>query len=173
MLLQCTTEYPSKVEEANLRAMNAMCSAFDLPVGYSDHTESPVACIAAVARGACMIEKHFTLDRKMSGPDHAASFDTEQFSGLVVAIREAEVALGSAVKQPTPVEIENMKTMRRSLAARKDLSRGEVLVEESIGLLRPASGLSPAVLPLLIGRKLRRSVSAGQFLTLEDFADEA
>ena len=172
VLLQCTTDYPSRVQDANLRTILLMRQAFRLPVGYSDHTDTPTACVAAVALGACVIEKHFTLDRGLPGPDHAASCDPPQFRALVQSIREAELALGSGAKHPCPAELENMKTMRRSLAARCDLAAGATLQEEDVTLLRPATGLKPAWLPELLGRRLRRAVPAGHMLSLEDFAGE-
>ncbi|MBI5162524.1 MAG: N-acetylneuraminate synthase family protein [Magnetospirillum sp.] len=171
VVLQCTTDYPARIADANLRTVATMEAAFGLPVGYSDHTESLVPCIAAVALGACMIEKHLTLDRTLPGPDHAASFDPTQFAALVTAIRDTEAALGSGLKQPCAVEIENRKTMRRSLAARRDLAAGETLGEDAIALLRPASGLKPALLPELLGRRLTRNVAAGALLALGDFDD--
>jgi N,N'-diacetyllegionaminate synthase len=172
VLLQCTTDYPSRPQDANLRAMQLMNRAFGLPVGYSDHTETPTACIASIALGACMIEKHFTLDRSMPGPDHAASFDPAQFGLLVKAIREAESVLGSGLKEPCDAERQNMKTMRRSLAARRDLAEGDILDRDAIALMRPASGLKPALLPELLGLRLRRPVKAGQLLSIEDFNGE-
>lgn len=173
ILLQCTTDYPARVEDANLRAMVSMREMFHRPVGYSDHTQSLTACIAAVALGACVIEKHLTLDRTWDGPDHAASFDPGQFAALVEAVREAEASLGSGVKQPSAAELANARTMRRSLAARRHLAAGEVLTEDAVTMLRPGTGLQPNLLPRLLGRRLIRDVVAGALLTVEDFADGA
>lgn len=169
ILLQCTTEYPARVADANLRTIPAMREAFAVPVGYSDHTESTTACIAAVALGACVVEKHFTLDRALPGPDHAASFDPAQFAALVGAIRDSETALGDGIKRPCAVERENIKTMRRSLAARRDLEAGEFLTEDAVTMLRPGTGIKPARLQELLGRRLARSVPSGQLLSIDDF----
>ena len=125
-----------------------------------------------MALGACLVEKHLTLDRSMPGPDHAASFDPVQFAALVTAIRETEQCLGSGVKEPCAVEVQNAKTMRRSLAARRDLKAGEVLAEADVALLRPASGLRPYLLPELLGRRLVRDVAAGTPFRLGDFDGE-
>ena len=171
VLLQCTTEYPARIEDSNLRAIATMREAFGVPVGFSDHSEASTACIAAVALGACVIEKHFTLDRGLPGPDHAASFDPAQFAALVAEIRAAESALGDGVKNPCAVERENMKTMRRSLAARRDLRAGDLLTVDAVTMLRPASGIKPARLGELVGKRLVRGVPAGQFLTDDDFGE--
>ncbi|NFV78545.1 N-acetylneuraminate synthase family protein [Magnetospirillum aberrantis] len=172
VLLQCTTDYPARLEDANARAIPVMRQAFQLPVGYSDHTESHIPCVASVALGACLVEKHLTLDRAMPGPDHAASFDPGQFAALVQAIRETERCLGNGIKQPCAVEVQNAKTMRRSLAARRDLLAGDVLDEADVALLRPASGLRPYLLPELLGRRLVRDVPAGTPFRLGDFDGE-
>lgn len=169
VLLQCTTDYPSRLEDANVRTIPVMRQAFQTPVGYSDHTETSIPCAAAVALGACLVEKHLTLDRAMPGPDHAASFDPAQFAELVRAIRETERALGTGIKQPCDVERENAKTMRRGCAARRDLKAGDLLAESDVALLRPASGLLPSQLAAVIGRPLRRDIPAGQHLDLSDF----
>ena len=172
VLLQCTTDYPSRIEDANLLALKTMRKAFEVPVGYSDHTEDSTACVAAVALGACVIEKHLTLDRNMPGPDHAASHDPEQFAALVRAIRQAEKALGTGVKEPCAAERANMSTMRRSIAARRDIASGERLTQEMIAFLRPASGLSPASLPQFVGRRFARPVGQGRLISQDDFADD-
>jgi N-acetylneuraminate synthase/N,N'-diacetyllegionaminate synthase len=169
VLLQCTTEYPARTTDANLRAIETMRAQFGRPIGYSDHTSTPTACVVAVALGASVIEKHITLNRDMEGPDHAASFDPAQFTLLVTAIREAEAALGSGIKTPCAAELANMPAMRRSLAARRDLKAGEVLTEQMVASLRPAVGLKPAVLPEILGRRLARDVTQGSLLSLADF----
>jgi N-acetylneuraminate synthase/N,N'-diacetyllegionaminate synthase len=169
ILLQCTTDYPSRVQDANLRVIPALVRQFSLPVGYSDHTQSADACIAAVALGACVIEKHFTLNHAMPGPDHAASFDVEEFRQLVNSIRNTELALGSAEKAPSAVELENARTMRRSLAARKALSAGDTLTEAAVTFVRPASGISPSQVSHYLGRKMARDVPAGRLFSLDDF----
>jgi N,N'-diacetyllegionaminate synthase len=172
VLLQCTTDYPSRLEDANLRVLHTLREAFDLPVGYSDHTQSSVASIAAIALGACVIEKHLTLDRTMPGPDHSASFDPEQFAGFVLSIRQAEAALGSGVKEPCVAERANMGAMRRSIAARRNIDAGEILTVDMIAFLRPASGLAPALLPEFIGRRFARPVAGGRLISADDFATQ-
>jgi N-acetylneuraminate synthase/N,N'-diacetyllegionaminate synthase len=169
VLLQCTTDYPSLPSDANLRAMETMRNAFQLPVGYSDHTESSTGCIAAATLGACVIEKHLTLDRGMPGPDHAASIDPSQFAALVTLIRETESVLGTGLKQPCAAERRNMNTMRRSIAARQNIKAGEVLREEMITFLRPGTGLKPQMVPELLGKRLKHAVTMGNFFSLADF----
>jgi N,N'-diacetyllegionaminate synthase len=172
VLLQCTTDYPSRTEDANLRALETMRKAFEIPVGYSDHTEDSTACIAAVALGACVIEKHLTLDRNMPGPDHAASHDLQQFTALVQAIRQAEKALGTGLKEPCAAEKANISTMRRSIAARRNIAAGERLTQDMIAFLRPALGLTPASLPQFVGRRLARPVAQGSLISQDDFSDD-
>jgi sialic acid synthase SpsE len=138
-------------------------------VGYSDHTETDTACIAAVALGAEVIEKHLTLDRAAEGPDHACSCDPGEFASLVRVIREAERCLGSAIKAPSAAERANMAGMRRSLVARRDLKKGEILAESDLTLRRPATGLSPRLADEIIGRPLRNAVGEGEFLKWDDF----
>lgn len=171
VLLQCTTDYPSRTEDANLRTLDTMRTAFGFPVGYSDHTENSIACVAAIALGACVIEKHLTLDRNMAGPDHAASLDPTQFAQLVQDIRQAELTLGTGVKEPCAAEKANMSTMRRSIAARRDIAAGEVLTEDMIAFLRPASGIAPVLLPRFVGRQFARAVGQGLLISQADFVD--
>lgn len=168
VVLQCTTNYPSAIADANLRAMISIREGLRIRVGYSDHTETNTACIAAVAMGADTIEKHLTLDRAAKGPDHSCSCDPEEFASLVEVIRDTESALGSAVKAPTAMEKENIQGMRRSLVARRDLATGEILEEKDLTLRRPATGLKPSLVEELVGRSLVRDVAEGQFLAWED-----
>jgi len=167
VVLQCTTNYPSAISDANLRAMGSIREGLQVRVGYSDHTETNTACIAAVALGADTIEKHLTLDRSAEGPDHACSCNPDEFAELVKVIRETEIALGSAVKAPTAAERENMEGMRRSLVARRNLSTGSVLTEADLTLKRPASGMKPGLIDELVGRVLLRAVDEGEFLAWE------
>ncbi len=168
ILLQCTTNYPSHLEDANLRAMVTMSAAFDTLVGYSDHTQSDIACIAAVALGACVIEKHFTLDKNLPGPDQSTSYDPEEFARLVRAIRDTELVLGKRIKEPTATEQANMMGMRRSIVAKHALQPGHVLTTADLTFKRPANGLAPALLDAIIGRRLVRAVVADACI---DFAD--
>jgi len=165
ILLQCTTNYPSRLEDANILAMNAMQDALDVQIGYSDHVENNFACLAAVARGACLIEKHFTLDRNMDGPDHSSSLDSDGFKELVDGIRNIEKALGSPVKTPTAAEVSNTQGMRRSLVLNENQAGGTLITEAMIGFKRPATGLAPKLLEKVIGKKLSKSVPADIPLT--------
>ena len=142
-ILHCTTEYPAPMEEINLKAMDTLGHAFDLPAGYSDHSEGIVVPIAAVARGAVLIEKHFTLDKNMEGPDHQASLDPIELSDMVSAIRKVEVALGSNVKRPTISEVKNKLVARKSLVANVDINVGQLFSSENIAIKRPGTGISP------------------------------
>ena len=142
-LLHCTTEYPSDPHTANLRAMATMQSAFDLPVGYSDHTEGIAVSLGAVALGATIIEKHFTLDRSMLGPDHAASLEPDQFRDMVDGIRLIEVAMGDGRKLPSATELGNRRIVRKSIVARKKISKGQQLHADDLAIKRPEDGQSP------------------------------
>ena len=161
VLLQCTTNYPSLIEDTNLRAMISIRDAFRAKVGYSDHTQSDTACISAVALGADVIEKHLTLDKSASGPDHSCSYEPHEFTTLVRNIREAEICLGSAIKSPTQAELLNMPGMRRSLVARSYLPKGKILEESDITLRRPMNGLRPSLINELIGKPLRVPLEEG------------
>lgn len=142
-VLHATTEYPTPMNEVNLRAMLTLGSAFDLPYGYSDHTPGIEVPIAAVALGASIIEKHFTLDRNLPGPDHKASLQPEELVSMISAIRNIEVALGSAVKRPTASEIKNKTVARKSLVAKRIIEKGEIFTVNNVGVKRPGSGISP------------------------------
>ncbi len=169
VLLQCTTNYPSQPADANLRAIPTMRHTFEALVGYSDHTQSNTACIVSVALGACMIEKHFTLDKSLSGPDQSSSADPAEFRQLVADIRESELVLGSAQKEPCDVERINAAGMRRSLVARCDIAAGEVISEQMLTFKRPASGLKPALFGEIVGRTAIQDITAGQILIWEMF----
>jgi len=142
-LLHCTTEYPAPIAEINLRVMDTIGSAFGLRVGYSDHSEGIVVPIAAAARGATIIEKHFTLDRGLEGPDHLASLEPAELKAMVKAISQTYSALGIAVKTPTESEIKNKSVARKSLVANKIIKAGEIFTPNNVGIKRPGSGLSP------------------------------
>ena len=166
-VLQCTTNYPSQLEDANIRAMAAMREALNVAVGYSDHVESNYACYAAVAQGACIIEKHFTLDRTLPGPDHKASLDVAGFSELVSGIRAVEASLGSSVKTPTQAERDNTEGMRRSIVAVRPISKGEVLAASALSFKRPATGLPPRWLKDIVGKKAAKDLSVDEILQLD------
>jgi N-acetylneuraminate synthase len=155
-LLHCVTQYPAPPASVNLRALDTMASAFGLPVGYSDHTTGIEVSLAAVARGATVIEKHFTLDRSLPGPDHAASLEPGELRRLVASIRNIECALGSPVKHPAPAEAANRGVARRSLVAACPIRCGEIITADMLAAKRPGTGLSPMALWDLVGRPATR-----------------
>ena len=157
IILHCNTEYPTRMEDVNLRAMVTMRDVFKVKVGYSDHTTGIEIPIAAVALGASAIEKHFTLDKKMEGPDHKASLDPVEFQNMVRAIRNIEKALGSSAKKPSRSEIKNRKIVRKSIVALRNIRKGEKFTEENIGTKRPGNGTSPMEWDKVIGKKAKRS----------------
>jgi N-acetylneuraminate synthase len=165
-LLHCTTEYPAPLDSVNLRAMRTLLSVFGLQVGYSDHTIGIAVPMAAVANGAKIIEKHFTLDRNFDGPDHQSSMEPLEFKYMVDSIRNVEQAMGGAKKIPAPVEIENRKNVRKSLVAACDILKGEVFSEKNITLKRPGEGLSPMSYWDVLGKKASRSFSADEQISL-------
>jgi N-acetylneuraminate synthase len=164
VLLHCVSNYPADPTEVNLRAMQTMRSAFDLPVGFSDHTEGIDVALAAAALGACVIEKHFTLDRTLPGPDHRASLEPAELRELVRSIRRVETALGSGRKVPTASEIETAKVARRSLVAARDIPAGATLERDMVVMRRPGTGLSPAMLTTVLGRRVKQEISTGKIL---------
>ncbi len=156
ILLHCTTEYPAPLEDVHLRAMDTLKETFGLPVGFSDHTEGIAIPIAAAARGAIVIEKHFTLDRNLPGPDHKASIEPAELMLMVKSIREIELALGSFRKEPTRSELKNRVAARKSLVAARRISRGEMFTEANLSCKRPGSGMEPLQYWNLIGKKSSR-----------------
>ncbi len=166
-LLHCVTNYPTPPEEVNLRVMNVLALAFGVPVGYSDHTQGIEIPLAAAALGACVIEKHFTLDRAMQGPDHKASLNPAELNAMVRGIRIVKASLGDGIKKPGAVELENAALVRRSLVAACDIPAGAVVSPEMVAIKRPGGGLPPAMLKYVLGRKARKAISAGSQLTLD------
>lgn len=160
VLLHCTSQYPTSARDANLRAMDSMRQAFGVPVGFSDHTMGNTVALAAVARGANAVEKHFTLDRTMPGPDQALSAEPAEFEALVSGIREVEAALGGGRKQPVAGELEMRQAFRRSIVAAVDIPEGAVLTAEMLTFKRPGSGISPADLDWVVGRTARCAIPA-------------
>lgn len=142
-VLHCNTEYPTPMEDVNLRAMQTIKTAFNVNVGYSDHTLGIEVPIAAVAMGAKIIEKHFTLDRNMEGPDHKASLEPNELKQMVISIRNIEKALGSSIKQPSKSEIKNKNIVRKSIVAKNNIKQGEILTSDNITVKRPGYGISP------------------------------
>jgi N,N'-diacetyllegionaminate synthase len=169
-LLHCVTEYPAPYAEVNLRAMQTLKSAFGLPVGYSDHTSGIEIAIAAVALGAEVIEKHFTLDRSLPGPDHSASLEPVELRQMVTAIRHVEAALGTGIKAPARCELPNISVARKSVVAARTLPTGHQLAAGDLEIKRPGDGLAPKLLPTLIGRTLRASVAKDEIINWDHLA---
>lgn len=171
ILLQCNTNYPSPAEDQNLRAL-ASLQALVPVVGFSDHTEGPESAIAAIALGASVIERHLTLDRRMTGPDHNSSLDPAGFLAYARSLRRAEASLGSRRKRPHGGELENMTGMRRSICASRDIPARTVLTEEHLAHKRPGNGLPPTLANIkrVVGRKTRQAVAADENITLEKLA---
>ncbi len=167
-VLHCNTEYPSPFADVNLLAMQSIGKAFGVSVGYSDHTSGIEIPIAAVALGATVIEKHFTIDRSLEGPDHLASLEPNELTQMVQSIRHIEAALGNGVKQPTPSEEKNRVVARKSIHLSRDLPAGHVLIEADLTMKRPGSGISPMQADALMGRQLTHGLPADYLMTWED-----
>lgn len=167
-VLHCTSNYPAEPKDVNLRAMKSIADETGLPVGYSDHTLGMAVSTAAVAMGAVVIEKHFTLDRTLPGPDHRASLTSDELAQMIAQIRTVEAALGSPIKAPTEAEFSVRAIARRSVAAAVDLSAGTTITRECIVLLRPGTGIAPGDLDKVCGRKLVRDVVYGTPLSWDD-----
>jgi N-acetylneuraminate synthase/N,N'-diacetyllegionaminate synthase len=163
-LLQCVSAYPAPAEETNLRAMDTLRDRFACPVGLSDHTTGIEVAIAAVARGAAIIEKHFTVDKTLPGPDHRASLDPAEFAALVRSVRRVETALGDGDKRPMPSETDTRRVARKSLVAARPIARGEKISREMIAIKRPGTGISPADLERAIGRTAARALAADEVI---------
>ncbi len=163
-LLHCTTEYPAPFEDVNLKAMDTISNAFSLKVGYSDHTAGITIPIASVARGAAVIEKHFTLDKGMEGPDHKASLEPDELKEMVLGVRQVEKAIGHGVKMAMPSEVKNKSIARKSLVAKKDISIGDVYCEENLDIKRPGGGMSPYQYWELIGKVASKNYSRGDLI---------
>jgi N,N'-diacetyllegionaminate synthase len=167
-VLHCNTEYPTPARDVNLRAMQSIQQAFQVKVGYSDHTEGIVIPIASVAMGATIIEKHFTLDKSMDGPDHKASLEPKELNEMVRSVRFLEKALGDGIKKPSQSEVKNLQVARRSIHLAKDLKRGTRLREQDLEMLRPGDGISPMNLSLVLGKKLIKAFKKGHKLNFSD-----
>ena len=164
ILLHCTTQYPTPAEAVNLRAMDALRAIGCGGVGYSDHTVGITIPIAAAARGARVIEKHFTLDRTLPGPDHRASLEPDELAAMVSAVRIVEQALGTGVKEVAEAERPNIAVARKSIVAARDIRAGEVLTEENITVKRPGNGISPMLWDKIIGTTASRDYSADELI---------
>ena len=170
VVLHCVTSYPAPGGEANLRAMHTLRQAFGVPVGFSDHTAGIECAMAAAALGACAIEKHFTTDRSLPGPDHLASVEPHELKALVAGVRLVNTALGNGIKVPAPCEIANRPLVRKSLVATRDLAVGTRITRDMIEIKRPLAGIEPGDLLKILGRTLRRSVVEDMSITWDDLA---
>jgi N,N'-diacetyllegionaminate synthase len=164
-LLHCVTEYPCPAEQVNLRAMLTLRAAFDVPVGYSDHTEGINISIAAAAIGARVIEKHFTLDRRMEGPDHKASLEPGELACMVRAIREVSLALGDGIKRPAPCEVANIAIARKSVVTARAIPAGTIISRGDLTVKRPGYGVAPGDLDKIIGRRAAEDLVPDEVIT--------
>ncbi len=155
-LLHCNTQYPTPMQDVNLRAMQTLEKELHLPVGYSDHTKGIEIPVAAVAMNAQVIEKHFTLDRSMEGPDHKASLEPEELKAMVQAVRNVEQALGNGRKEPSPSERGNISIVRKSIVAKCSIKKGDAFTEENLTVKRPGNGISPMRWHEMIGKQAKR-----------------
>ncbi len=167
-ILHCVSQYPAAAKDANLRAMDTMAKAFNVPIGWSDHTLGAAVAIAAVARGARIIEKHYTLDKSMPGPDHKASLEPQELADYIADIRKVDEALGDGVKRPCRAEMDTIAAARRSLVMAHAVERGVVLTMADINVQRPGTGLAPKMLSQVLGRTTAKPLEAGQLITWAD-----
>jgi N,N'-diacetyllegionaminate synthase len=165
-VLHCTTEYPTPMDEVNLRAMQSIQAAFGVAIGYSDHTAGIEVSIAAAALGATVIEKHFTLDKSLPGPDHKASLEPDELKAMVNAIRNIETALGDGIKRLTPSELVNKQVARNSMVAMKAIRAGELFSADNIAVKRPATGISPMNWDAVMGRKAPKDFDTDELIEL-------
>ena len=165
VLLHCVSLYPAPAAGSNLRAMDTMRAAFGVPVGFSDHTEGSAIALAAVAMGADVIEKHLTTSRSLPGPDHAASLEPAELGSLITGIRAVESARGDGVKRPLPAEAATAAAARKSLVAAVEIPKGKVISRDMLAVKRPGTGLPPARMETIVGRKARITISAGSVIT--------
>jgi len=165
-VLHCNTEYPTPMNDVNLKAMNQIRDVFEVNVGYSDHTLGIEVPIAAVALGACVVEKHFTLNRNMEGPDHAASLEPDELKNMVTAIRNVELAIsGNGLKEPSPSELKNISIARKSIHIKNNMGRGSRISKDDLIMLRPGDGISPMEIDIIVGKKLNQNLSKGTKLS--------
>jgi len=169
IILHCISSYPAPFEQVNLRAINTLKRTFRLPVGFSDHTIGVYASVAAVAMGAVALEKHFTLDKNMEGPDHRSSIDPDELSELIKGIRIANLVKGSGDKVPSPCERENVNLIRKSIVASRSLMKGTSLTRDMLEIKRPFKGIEPSDINKIIGLKLTKDVEEDAPITWEDF----
>lgn len=165
ILLHCSTSYPAPIHSVNLKAMETLRCAFHVSVGYSDHTEGITIPIAAAAMGASVIEKHFTLDKNLPGPDHLASLEPHELSAMVTAIRDVERAMGNGIKTPTAEEEVVKRIARRSIVAKNDIQAGEILTEAVLAIKRPGTGIEPRYLDVVSTLKAKRAIEKDQVIS--------
>ena len=165
VLLHCVTSYPAKMEDVNLRVIETLKHAFKLPVGFSDHTLGITVPIAAVSLGAVVVEKHFTLDKDLPGPDHKASLEPDELEEMVVAIRDVEKALGDGIKIPTKEEEEIKKVARRSVVAKIDIPKGTTVAEDMLDVKRPGTGITPKYMDIIVGKKAEENIRKDEIVT--------
>lgn len=170
MVFHCVSSYPAPFDQVNLKAMLSIKNAFNIPVGFSDHTIGNQVAIAAAALGASAIEKHFTLDKNMPGPDHRASIEPDELENLVIGVRIANSCLGDGVKQPALCELENLPLIRKSIVASKNLNKGTIIEENMLELKRPEGGISPADFYKIIGRTLKNNIEEDAPICWEDLS---
>jgi N-acetylneuraminate synthase/N,N'-diacetyllegionaminate synthase len=168
ILLHCVSNYPARIEDVNLRAMGTLKQAFKIPVGFSDHTLGITVPIAAVALGACVIEKHFTLDRSLPGPDHKASLEPDELREMVKSIRDVGKALGDGIKRPTINEEEIKKVARRSIVAKADIPEGTIITENMLDIKRPGTGIPPSKLNKVLRKKTIKNIKKDEILKWND-----
>ena len=165
-VLQCNTEYPTPMEDVNLEAMRTMAETLGVAVGYSDHTEGIEVAIAAVSLGATVVEKHFTLNRSLPGPDHRASLEPDALQAMIAAIRNVEQALGNGIKMPSRSELPNRLVARKSIVAARAIEKGELFTENNLTVKRPGTGISPLRWDEALGRVALRNYAANEFIEL-------
>lgn len=165
-LLHCTTEYPAPLDSVNLKAMQTMTEAFNLPVGYSDHTSGIAVSVAAVAMGAVIIEKHFTLDRNMEGPDHKASLEPDELKAMVQSIRDVEMAMGTGEKGLSYSELKNVSVVRKSIVAKRAIRKGMLFSEDNLSVKRPGTGVNPMQWNKVIGLCAKRDYEEDEMIEL-------
>jgi N,N'-diacetyllegionaminate synthase len=167
VILQCTSDYPADPSTINLRAMATMHNEFHVDVGYSDHSRGIEIPLAAVALGACVVEKHFTTDRTLRGPDHKASLEPGELKSMIAAIRTVEASLGDGQKRPSLGELKTAKCARRSLAAARRIPAGTLVTEDMVMILRPGTGMPPAMKPSVLGKRVLQDLEAGELFCVE------
>ena len=170
-VLHCNTAYPTPFEDVNLKAMQTIHHELGVNVGYSDHTLGIEIPIAAVAMGACVIEKHFTLDKNLPGPDHKASLDPKELKAMIRAIRNTEKALGNGIKTPSASEMKNIAAARKSIHTKIPVNAGSLITEELLVMLRPGDGISPMELSHILGKKIKKDLPAHHKISWSDISE--